>query len=141
MKHTLFYISLFAIALPLSPANANETSIQKLLSIYANQNVTQANKSEGKKLWEKEFNPQSSNQARSCAMCHTKDLSLIGKHIRTNKPIAPMSPIVNNKRFTKVKKIEKWFKRNCKWTLGRECSAQEKANVIAYIFNTNEFKF
>ncbi|MEA3244387.1 MAG: DUF1924 domain-containing protein, partial [Pseudomonadota bacterium] len=31
------------------------------------------------------------------------------------------------------KKIEKWFKRNCKWTLGRECTAQEKADFLAYI--------
>jgi len=46
-----------------------------------------------------------------------------------------MSPSVNPDRLTDSKKVNKWFKRNCKWTLGRECTAQEKSNffLIKYV--------
>ena len=30
-------------------------------------------------------------------------------------------------------KTEKWFKRNCNDVVGRECSASEKANVLAWL--------
>ena len=70
---------------------------------------------------------------RSCTSCHTKDLTAAGKHIKTNKVIKPMAPSSNAERFTDSKKVEKWFKRNCKWTIGRECTAQEKSNFLVYI--------
>ena len=44
-----------------------------------------------------------------------------------------MAPSVNAARLSSRKQIEKWFKRNCKWTLGRECSAQEKGDLLAYL--------
>ena len=31
--------------------------------------------------------------------------------------------------------IERWFKRNCKDVLGRECAAGEKADVLAYLMS------
>ncbi len=63
------------------------------------------------------------------------DLTRTGKHVKTNKEIKPMTPSANPKRLTDAKKIEKWFKRNCKWTLGRVCTAREKADFLAYINN------
>jgi len=72
-------------------------------------------------------------ETRSCSGCHTADPRNTGKHIRTAKSIKPLSPAVNPDSLTDVKKIEKWFRRNCKWTLGRECSAQEKADVLAFL--------
>lgn len=50
-----------------------------------------------------------------------------------------MAPSANPERLTDVRKIEKWFKRNCKWTLGRECSAQEKTDLLLYINNPTNF--
>jgi hypothetical protein len=44
-----------------------------------------------------------------------------------------MAPSVNPKRLTNQAKIEKWLLRNCRWTLGRECTAEEKANFISFI--------
>lgn len=44
-----------------------------------------------------------------------------------------MAASVNPKRYTKMKKINKWFKRNCKWTLGRECTNQEKGDILKYL--------
>lgn len=46
-----------------------------------------------------------------------------------------MSPAVNPKRLSDPKKIEKWFLRNCKWTLGRECTPQEKGDYLTYLRN------
>ena len=45
--------------------------------------------------------------------------------------IKPLSPNSNPDRFTDQAKVEKWFKRNCNDVLGRECIAQEKADVLS----------
>ena len=52
---------------------------------------------------------------------------------RAGKVIDPMAPSVNSKRLTDAKKINKWLLRNCKWTFGRECTAQEKGNVLLWL--------
>ncbi|MEG7525318.1 MAG: DUF1924 domain-containing protein [Chromatiales bacterium] len=57
------------------------------------------------------------------------------QHIRTGKVIEPLAPSVNPKRFTDQRKVEKWFIRNCKWTLGRECSSQEKGDLLVYLLS------
>lgn len=44
-----------------------------------------------------------------------------------------MATSVNPQRLTDSAKIEKWFARNCKFTLGRECSAQEKGNMLVWL--------
>jgi len=36
-------------------------------------------------------------------------------------------------RFTDVAKTDKWFRRNCGDVVGRECTAAEKADVIAFL--------
>jgi len=74
-----------------------------------------------------------SHKMPNCTACHGKDLSADGKHVITDKRIAPVSPAVNPERFTNYKKVEKWFKRNCTEVLGRECTAAEKADFIQFI--------
>lgn len=69
----------------------------------------------------------------SCATCHTSNPLNSGKHASTSKVIEPLSPNANAKRFTDSAKVEKWFKRNCKDVLSRECTAVEKGDVIAYL--------
>ena len=71
----------------------------------------------------------------SCASCHTQNPLLAGKHAKTDKPIAPLAPAANAERFTRPDKVEKWFKRNCNDVLGRACSSQEKADVVAYLLS------
>jgi len=63
------------------------------------------------------------------------DLKKPGEHIRTGKVIDPMALSANPNRFSDAKKIEKWFRRNCKWVLGRTCTAQEKGNILLYLQN------
>ena len=36
-------------------------------------------------------------------------------------------------RFTDVTRSEKWFRRNCNDVVGRECTAAEKADVLAWL--------
>lgn len=85
----------------------------------------------GKALWTRKHTV--SGQQRSCASCHTANPRLAGKHIRTGKAIKPMASSINSSRFTDPKKSAKWFRRNCKWTLGRECSEQEKRDITQYL--------
>lgn len=71
----------------------------------------------------------------SCASCHTADPRQPGRHAVTGKPIRPLAPAADPTRFTDRAKAEKWFKRNCKDTLGRECTAAEKADLLAYLIS------
>lgn len=47
--------------------------------------------------------------------------------------IAALAPRFNPERFTDNAKTEKWFRRNCNDVVGRECSAAEKADVLAWL--------
>jgi len=74
----------------------------------------------------------SSGEKRACATCHTENPAAKGK-TPVGKVIEPISPAANKKRFTDPKKVEKWFKRNCKWVLERECTDKEKGDYIAFM--------
>lgn len=69
----------------------------------------------------------------SCASCHGNPPTGDGRHAVTAKPIAPLAPAANPKAFTDSARVDKWFRRNCKDVLSRECSPQEKADVLAYL--------
>ncbi len=69
----------------------------------------------------------------SCASCHGNPPTQPGKHASTGKSIDPMAPAANPKVFGDTAKVDKWFRRNCKDVLQRECSAGEKADVLAYL--------
>lgn len=70
---------------------------------------------------------------RSCLSCHGDSLYAVGRHQKTGKLIEPMAPSVNLERLTDKRKINKWFLRNCKWTYGRECTAQEKGDILLWL--------
>ncbi len=69
----------------------------------------------------------------SCSSCHTADPTVLGKHVKTGKVIQPMAPAANPERFTDAAKTEKWFRRNCGDVLGRECTPEEKADVLTWL--------
>ena len=87
----------------------------------------------GAAAWTTEHPQAGAAPARSCASCHGPDLTKTGRHAKTGKPIEPLAPSVNPERLTDPKKVEKWLYRNCRWPLGRECSAAEKADFLAFI--------
>lgn len=69
----------------------------------------------------------------SCASCHGAPPTAPAKHASTGKSIDTLAPAFNPARFTDTAKVNKWFTRNCKDVLARECSAIEKADVLAYL--------
>lgn len=70
----------------------------------------------------------------SCSTCHTTDPTAQGR-TRVGKVIAPMAVSRSPDRFTDAEKVEKWFGRNCRSVLGRECTPEEKGNYIAYMMS------
>ncbi len=114
---TLFVVSI---------VNADPTLLPHL-DTYRDQGVGQASAWRGGELW------YASNDGRGCTSCHGANPMNIGKHAKTGKSIEPMALSVNPGRYQSAKKIEKWFLRNCKWTFGRECSLQEKADILTWL--------
>jgi hypothetical protein len=53
----------------------------------------------------------------------------------TNKPIKPLSPVVNPARFSDAAEVEKWFKRNCRDVLKRECTVEEKGDLLTFLLS------
>ena len=55
------------------------------------------------------------------------------RHAISDKRLAPLAPAFNDKTFTDRAKVEGWFRTNCKDVVGRECTAQEKADVLGWL--------
>lgn len=72
----------------------------------------------------------------SCASCHGPVPTQAGRHASTGKPIAPLAPAAEARRFTDPAKVEKWFRRNCGDVLGRACTPGEKADLLAWLIST-----
>jgi len=129
MKTKLFIVLVLTTASNNLMANATS----QMFDEYRKDGVTVFNTDAGKTLWNKQFKNKKTGKPQNCASCHGSDLTQDGKHVRTGKKISPMALSANPKRYTDVKKIKKWFKRNCKWTIGRECNAQEQADILSYL--------
>ncbi len=69
----------------------------------------------------------------SCSSCHGSPPTAVGKHASTGKAIDPLAPSANPAAFTDTARVDKWFRRNCKDVLQRECTSGEKADVLAYL--------
>jgi hypothetical protein len=69
----------------------------------------------------------------SCTTCHTADPRREGRHAVTGKTIAPLAPVANPARLRDPARVEKWLRRNCRDVLSRECTAQEKSDVLAWL--------
>jgi len=70
----------------------------------------------------------------SCTTCHTKSPRNTG-HTRAGKAIEPMAVSLTPKRFTDPAKVAKWFGRNCRTVLGRECTPAEKGDFITFMMS------
>jgi len=112
---------------------ANTPAVEGLLKKYEAESGIKFSVQAGNELWRKEFVSAKTGDNRSCTSCHTSKLISTGTHIKTKKPIEPLAPSVNSERLMETKTINKWLKRNCKWTMGRECSTAEKGHLLTYI--------
>ncbi len=128
-------LSLLLYSVPL--AQATEATNQ-LLEEYAASSTTAFSAKRGESMWTEQHMQKKLQKPVSCATCHGSNLYKSGEHIRTGKLIEPMARAVNQARLTDVKKIRKWLRRNCRWTLGRECIAQEKGDVLQYLLTKEQ---
>lgn len=108
-------------------------TVDERLAAYQAEGAGKFSVERGKEMWFNTHTHAGADQPRSCTSCHSNNGRVNGKHAKTGKPIKPIAPSVNPERLTEVKKIEKWFKRNCKWTIGRECTAQERGDFLSYL--------
>ena len=129
MKQLRFLAVIAALASPTALADV----VASLLKQYQEQGASGFAPAKGESMWTRSFPDAKSGEQRRCSTCHHEDLRRSGKHAVTGKVIEPLAPSANPKRLTDAEHIEKWFSRNCKWTLGRECTPQEKGDFLVMI--------
>lgn len=126
MSKQMIIASLSTMWLTFTPIS-HAASADGLLASYRSQGAQEFSAERGEQLW------LTKRDERSCGSCHTNNPKAQGKHQKTGKPIKPLAPSVNSERLTSEKTIKKWLARNCKWTLGRECTAQEKGDFLTWL--------
>lgn len=118
----------FALTVALSTAQA--VSPEDLLADYATRSARPADAAHGKAFF---TTPHGREWA--CASCHGAQPVADGRHAVTGKPIRPLAPAANAARLTERSKVEKWFSRNCADVVGRACTDEEKADVLAWLIS------
>ena len=127
---------LIGILLMTSLSIASASDIDSMLASYRDEGATDFSAVRGKLLWTS--TRLIDGEERACSSCHTADPVARGRHVKTGKTIEPIAVSANPERFTDVSKTEKWFRRNCKWTLGRECTPQEKGDLLTWLGGQQE---
>ena len=117
-----------ALACAASPALAADTSPDAQLKRWTAEAAAPAVAERGKAFFSSRHGGE-----WSCSSCHNAPPNTEGKHANTGKSIAPLAPAFNPKAFTDEAKVDKWFRRNCKDVLSRECTPAEKADLMAYL--------
>jgi len=102
----------------------------ELLAGYVAQAAAPANAERGEKLFNTNFGKE---LGLSCASCHGAVPTKTSRHAISEKRLEPLAPAFNDKRFTDRPKVEGWFRINCKDVMARECTAQEKADVLGWL--------
>jgi mono/diheme cytochrome c family protein len=119
--------AVLAALLPLA-SHAADTTPAQLVSYWSVQAGAPANAARGQALFTTRHGGE-----WSCASCHGAPPTSAGKHAGTGKAIEVLAPAFNPKALTDTARVDKWLRRNCKDVLSRECSAAEKADVLAYL--------
>jgi hypothetical protein len=120
--------AVLALAAATLPAPAQAATAAEQLAGYTAQAGAPANAARGKTFFDTPHGKE-----WHCGSCHGAVPTQPGKHASTGKAIGALAPAANPERFTDTAKTEKWFRRNCNDVLGRECSAGEKADVLAWL--------
>ena len=128
VRYLVVFCTLFTLA---AVAGASPASDAELAQFKADGGAD-FSAQRGKADWTKQV-PSSEGELRSCSACHGPDPTKTGQHATTKKLIEPMAVSANPERFTDQKKMDKWLKRNCEWAWGRECTAQEKGDILSFL--------
>lgn len=119
---------LASLALAGTAAQAGDTSALQQLQRFSAEAGAPASADAGRAFFTRRHGGE-----WACASCHGSPPVAAGKHASTGKPIDALAPAFNPKAFTDSARVDKWFRRNCKDVVQRECSAAEKADVLAYL--------
>ena len=130
---TALSLALLAAALLLAASPARAGAFEEMIASYEAAGAGPFDAARGEAMWTEPHLDAETGKKRDCTACHTADLAKVGKHQKTGKVIDPLAPSVTPDRLTEVKKIKKWFKRNCDWTYGRPCTPQEQGDFLMYI--------
>jgi hypothetical protein len=122
--------SVAALWAPASPAWAGDTTPQAQLQRWTAEAGAPGQAERGKTFFGSKHGGE-----WSCATCHNAPPTQEGKHPNTGKVVPVLAPAFNAQAFTDTAKVDKWFRRNCKDVLSRECTAAEKADVLAYLLS------
>jgi hypothetical protein len=74
----------------------------------------------------------------TCSSCHTANPRLRGEDQLKDKTLAPLAPSANPKRLTDPVKVELALNLNCNDVVGRKCTPQEKADVLAWLISVGK---
>ena len=55
-----------------------------------------------------------------------------------HRQILAFAPSENPERFTDMAKSDKWFGFNCNYLIGRDCTPQEKGDLITWLLQVRE---
>lgn len=134
MKHAAITITLFFLFFNIQ---LHAEGVDDLINHYATQakSETQSfmgfDSDRGKELYLTQFSTGKIDTP-SCTSCHTNDPTQVGE-TRAGKAIDPMAASVSPERYQTLEKAEKWFGRNCRSVLGRECTAIEKGDFLSFM--------
>jgi cytochrome c553 len=129
LRVVLLALTVGVSAVPLL-AQAADTSAPQQLERFATQAAAPGQPTRGQAFFTSRHGGE-----WSCSSCHGNPPTSSGKHASTGKAIDAMAPAANPAAFTSTAKVDKWFRRNCNDVLKRECSAGEKADVLAYLLS------
>lgn len=132
-RHSAIIVLLFL----LSPLPASAAARDDLLARYADEarasdgGFTSFSAARGEKLY-RERHTGGKPDTPSCTSCHGDNPREPGQTL-TGKSIDPVAVSTSPTRYTDPAKVEKWFRRNCREVLGRECTATEKGDWITWM--------
>lgn len=124
-------VAIAAFAPGMAPAQTPGAA-DKILSGYLAKAGSPANAERGREFFNRKFKGGLFN---ACTECHTDNPTKNGRDQTAEKTIRPLAPAAYPSRFTDAAKVEHQFRLNCKDTVGRECTAQEKADVMAWLIS------
>lgn len=121
-------LAMIALLVPFAQARAQATSPGEQLQRFSAAAGVPASATRGQKFFVSRHGGE-----WSCASCHGERPAMPGRHARTDKTLEPLAPAANARAFTDQGRVDKWFRRNCRDVLSRECTDAEKADVLAWL--------
>ena len=137
MRHPAFALGSLLVILTSPPSSLAAHPKDQLLDRFATQAKQQNpgfagfSAQRGEQLYRQQFTGGNADTP-SCTSCH-RDSPRASGQTRAGKPIEPLALSLNPQRLTDPEKVAKWFLRNCKGVLGRECTPIEKGDFIQFM--------